>query len=728
MTRERVAVLGGGIAGLTTAWELTRTEALRSRYEVTVYQLGWRLGGKLASGREGPEVRNVEHGLHVWFGFYDNAFNLLFELYDSWDKDPRNPFQRWEDVMKPRSYTPIGYQDEEERWQYFPQLWASTDEAPGGEDVNPSLWDVISGLLSAIENWFFHPEAGVARKRSAFAPPEHVLAVFREVIDVLADEEAEVRALAERGPLGSLFRALCRFIRDIERDVARFTVRHFNALRWLLRKISDEVEEEIAESTGSERMYWMFAEYAIAMLNGLLNPAYDILEDGDLNRINHLEFTAWMRENGCAEVVLDSTFMRVLYEAIFQYTDGDRRRPDMEAGTALRLILRLIFTYKGAVMYEVQGGMGDLLIAPLYEALTARGVRFEFFQRVERLELSDDKKNVERVRIRVQAETKAENGPYRPTFVVDYGPVWPSHPLWEQLEGGEAMKAAGVDFESKWEAWPPAGERVLERGTHFDAVVLAIALGAFKKLNDEDDTIVDELTAHAPKFDAMCQNLGLVPSQAVQLWMDRDLARLRFDYRRAGLAGELPALVNGPPPLDIWADMTQVLEVEQWRGNRPRSVHYFCGVYDTQLYKEPASRTDTGRRAAAEVRALGIAWLEAYTGYLWPGAARPGSWEVDWSTLHDDEGREGAARFDAQFVKANVDPTDCCVQSMTNTCQYRLAPGDSGFDNLYLAGTWTRTGVNASCVEGAVMSGMGAARAITGAPRRIIGWSWLQKW
>ena len=60
---------------MTAAFELTATPELRERFEVTVYQLGWRLGGKGASGRNLDSGERIEeHGLHVWFGFYDNAF------------------------------------------------------------------------------------------------------------------------------------------------------------------------------------------------------------------------------------------------------------------------------------------------------------------------------------------------------------------------------------------------------------------------------------------------------------------------------------------------------------------------------------------------------------------------------------------------------------------------------------------------------------------------------
>ena len=35
-------------------------------------------------------------------------------------------------------------------------------------------------------------------------------------------------------------------------------------------------------------------------------------------------------------------------------------------------------------------GMGDIVFAPMFEVLERRGVRFEFFQRVDALHLSND--------------------------------------------------------------------------------------------------------------------------------------------------------------------------------------------------------------------------------------------------------------------------------------------------------------------------------------------------
>lgn len=75
--RQRVAVLGGGAGGIAAAFALTATQALRDRFEVTVYLPGWRLGGKGASGRDRDFGRIEEHGLHIWFGFYENSFRML---------------------------------------------------------------------------------------------------------------------------------------------------------------------------------------------------------------------------------------------------------------------------------------------------------------------------------------------------------------------------------------------------------------------------------------------------------------------------------------------------------------------------------------------------------------------------------------------------------------------------------------------------------------------------
>jgi uncharacterized protein with NAD-binding domain and iron-sulfur cluster len=89
---------------MVAAFELTRPE-LAGRFEVTVYQPGWRLGGKGASGRglNGASRRIEEHGLHVWFGFYENAFAVMRDAYQELaaNGDTAGPFRTVWDASRP---------------------------------------------------------------------------------------------------------------------------------------------------------------------------------------------------------------------------------------------------------------------------------------------------------------------------------------------------------------------------------------------------------------------------------------------------------------------------------------------------------------------------------------------------------------------------------------------------------------------------------------------------
>ncbi|EIE25948.1 zeta-carotene desaturase [Coccomyxa subellipsoidea C-169] len=66
----KVAIVGSGLAGLSTAVEL-----LDQGYEVDVYESRPFIGGKVASWQK--DGNHVEMGLHVFFGCYFNLFRLM---------------------------------------------------------------------------------------------------------------------------------------------------------------------------------------------------------------------------------------------------------------------------------------------------------------------------------------------------------------------------------------------------------------------------------------------------------------------------------------------------------------------------------------------------------------------------------------------------------------------------------------------------------------------------
>ena len=166
----------------------------------------------------------------------------------------------------------------------------------------------------------------------------------------------------------------------------------------------------------------------------------------------------------------------------------------------------------------------------------------------------------------------------------------------------------------------------------------------------------------------MVEHLGTIYTQAFQVWMSAAMDELGVDWPQATTGGYLE-------PFDTYADMRQLIEREDW-GPRVRSIGYFCNVMPT-----PAglpSRADTGLpdRAAKQVKANALEFLRTAMAPLWPGGVLRYPTEFRWELLvDDDESATGAARFDSQFWRANVDPSERYVLSLPGTSQYRLDAG-----------------------------------------------------
>ena len=95
--------------------------------------------------------------------------------------------------------------------------------------------------------------------------------------------------------------------------------------------------------------------------------------------------------------------------------------------------------------------------------------------------------------------------------------------------------------------------------------------------------------------------------------------------------------------------------------------------------------------------------LSGKSSHVWPDQF---GGRFDWMIFDQLRGTKRFLSRHAQVYLANVDPSSCCVGSAAGSTQWRLGTDASGFDNLYLAGTWIDTGFNTECIEAAVMSGM----------------------
>lgn len=736
MTKKKIAILGGGMAALATAYELTRTPELQALHDVTIHQMGWRLGGKAASGRDALG-RNLEHGLHVWFGCYANVFHIVQDIYAKRTPPPGCPLQTWQDVAKPQLYTPIGVKTDA-GWSYFPLTWPTNDGTPGigGVEMTPAeawqtMWNlfvlVVRGVLDHLLGL---PQAAPAPVQPDALPSSFAATALGRLVD---DELGRAKALFDRAErdglaLHEMLDAGALWLKGMLVEPAALDEAHVR--QWL--DLHRRLQASFASAAASVQAQVAGTPFAIELqvvgelidiaIAGATGYFLDIvLPDQPFESIDALDFRAWLVKHGGDEkIVAESTVTRIVYDTLFQYADGDVARPSYAAGTAMGVIARLIGTFKGAMMWDIQTGMGEAVVAPLYEALQAAGVKVRFFSKVTRLDLSDDGRRIDKVHIARQADTL--QGDYRPTFWLESEKLtcWRTEPDWDQLKDGARMKAAGVNFEGHWCDWPTAGDEVLTAGEDFDTVVLAISMGAYKPLNSEP-TMCDALLARGGRFADFVKNIGIVPTQALQLWSNKTVDELGWTTGKA-------ATVSGPEYLNIWADMTQVLAVEPAVGfEKPKSLHYLCGTYATTLYRRPSTETGTPVEALTELHGTTVAWLNDASPCLWP-AAHGTDGKFVYDVLSDfGSGAQGEARLDQQFLRANIDPTECCVLSAAGTTQYRLHPLESGYDNLVLAGEATRHGFNTTAIEGAVMSGMAASRAICGQPAVIVGYDFLQR-
>ncbi|MEO1592061.1 MAG: NAD(P)-binding protein [Cyanobacteria bacterium J06632_22] len=761
-TRQKIAVLGGGIGSLSTVYELTSQPGWEALYDITVYQLGWRLGGKGASGRnvkpeqpgQEPNYRIEEHGLHIFFGFYENAFRIMKDCYEELGED--GPFSSVEDAFKPHDFIVLEdyFNGQWHPWRFnFPrnslkpweassptQLWqhlisaliliyrvwensevlgTTSPACPMGQGSMPqgsmpqgSMPNVLEAPFKQIyrnleaiglttgavvgslsEHWdqtlfenpaknpTSHPQPrGIAEENRQKSEPWPHLAnegIYLHLAKELAQALPENHRHLSQAHPSVLLKLIERFMEELE-DLWRNRINEHPDLR----------RELIIINYGLANIRALLAE------GGLFKPSLDFLDQYDYNE--------WLQRYGAWDETLQSPMVRSIYDLVYAYPKGDIRQPQLAAGVALRIVINIFFRYKGAVMWKMQAGMGDTIFAPLYKVLKRRGVKFEFFNRVTALHLSDDQSRIERIDINSQVDLIQD---YDPLIRVKGLLCWPSEPNYEfiQPEQATALQANNINLESFWTAWreqeTPYTLQVRSEANpegEFDTVLFGISLGAVPYLCDEfltaDKTPAARETSE--KWRNLVEQVQTVTTQGDQFWLTPTLSQLGWT---------MPSAVVGTyvEPLDTYADMTHLLPQENWTAeNTPHNLAYFTGVA-ADPGMPPASDHDFPARAQAQFETQVALFLDNHIGALWPEATPP-----------DNPDGLDRSLLVSQYLRLNIFPTERYVMSLPGSTQYRLKADESGFDNLYLTGDWIRNGFNAGAIEPTVISGLQTARAI----------------
>ena len=687
-----VAVIGGGCASMTAALELSHPKH-QGRFTVTVYQEGWRLGGKGASGR-GPSGRVEEHGLHVWLGFYDNAFRMMRACYDELAATGTSPYGDWREAFVPQSVMGLFATTEQHGWQkwvgHFPPRpgLPGDPQTPGEMHSLPRYIAKALRLLRALlletdvnRHGGTHPSADDLRDPNKLRAAAQTL-LSRGLFTTAA-------ALAEA--IGLLGTAIGMLPAPFDAAILQLAGKVAAGLRqWLETNV-------LAEDR--HRHVWEILDLVLAILVGTVRFGL-LTNPKGLDAIEDHECRDWLRMNGASERSLNSPFVNGLYDLALAYEDGDRNKPRLAAGQALRGALRMFFGYRGALYWRMRSGMGDVVFAPIYEVLRRRGVRFRFFHRLTNVGLPPrgPADHVASLTFDIQAET-TDGREYSPLKPVQGRPCWPSHPDWSQLNGGDT----GHDLESHWDRHR-VGTQTLHVTRDFDFVVLGVSIGAIPH-------VCREIVSRDKRWRQMTESVKTVASQAFQIWLTQDLARLGWPSP--------PDIVSAfVKPFDTWCDMAHVVPEEAW-AEPPATSVYFCGVLPDPA--EPPSDDDAlyPARRRAEVRDRAAAFLADTARHLWPNAYDAGE-NFRWNLLADATGsadtRDGPERFATQYWRANVNPSDRYVLNVPGSSRHRISPLDNTYDNLTIAGDWTSCGFNEGCVEAAVMSGLLAAHALSGLP------------
>jgi uncharacterized protein with NAD-binding domain and iron-sulfur cluster len=644
------------------------------------------------------------------------------ECYDELGRAPGAPLRTVDEAFEPASLFIV----EEQRgdgWLPWLATFPEDDDRPGtGRAQLPSLWECLIRALELARSFL----ASVDARQSGQSAPALEFAIAGRapagVIDPLELLDSAARRLwgwmraVVRTTYDSALAAALALTASLDADVSRHDTGAHDRLLELVDVAADLARRDLPrpdQLSDAARREWYLADILLACVRGVLRNRLLIHPDG-LDAVDDDDFVDWLIRNGAAPASARCALVKtVVYDLQFAYQNGDGATPRCSAATALRGLIRLFFTYRGAIAWKMRAGMGDVVFAPLWAVLEKRGVRFEFFHRVEALRLSENGHRIARIEVTRQVELRDPQAGYRPLIDVKGLPCWPNAPLVGQLIDAEDLSRRPEEVESFWSRRRTAGTVTLEDGKDFDIVVLAIPVGAHPY-------ICRDLMERSPAWQGMVDNLETIYTQAFQLWLSVTMERLGCDWPQATTGGYRE-------PFDTYADMRQLIVSEDWQPpNSVEAIAYFCNAMPTPRQLPDRGDYSLPEEAHLKVQRTVVDFLRDQMPPLWPrGVERyPTGFRWDW-LVGDGPDVQGEARFDSQFWRANIDPSERYVLSLPGTARHRLAPDRSGYENLFLAGDWTRCGLNAGCVESAVISGRVAAHAIGGSPplKEIVGYS-----
>ncbi|MEM9520939.1 MAG: NAD(P)-binding protein [Actinomycetota bacterium] len=693
-SKATIHILGGGPSGLSTAFHLTSPDFnpdWRDRYRVVVHQLGWRLGGKGATGRNAEMGDRIEeHGIHLFGNMYANALHMMNSAYGELGTGDMA------DEFEP-SNTQLVSTFRHGGWQgYGGSLphndgtpWETSSAIATPEQLFESLKVTVEGILQG--QVLARPGMGPQRQPNLLDRLESVgHTAFIGLTSALSEGIHRLFHHEHENPLERLLEEAAHVISRLERQVEH----------------SDDEVSDLA--------FWMLIQIDLiaTCIRGTLDDG--VLTDG-IDVIDHVPYREWLETHGCHALTLGSGLPQAIPNTCMSYPMGNTTGlPTMAASAYLTFVLRQLLA-PGNAAYFFKVSTGETIILPIYDALVQRGVEFEFFHKVTNVVPSADGSRVEAIVYEQQARTH-DGSPYQPVRTLDDGQrVWPNAPLYDQLTEGDTWRDHQINPESWWADW--TGEEttlLLEPG---DQVVVALPPAVQRLVCKEASD------AKAP-WKTMLAEVRSTPTEALQLWTKASTEELGWP--------KLPALGRwmSPtflPPLFAVADFSRSLPYENWPADGPKGLLYFCGPL--QLPDPEPGFDDHDFPARMKQQVFGqVSQLMLSLANLLPEAGKdtayPQALNPDLLWCAADDSATGINRMRQQYYRANIDPNERYTLSEPGKLKYRLKAWESGYDNVALSSDAIYTGFNIGSFEGSVMSGMLASAALVGSPTidQVIGY------
>lgn len=682
----RVAILGSGPAALSTAFQLTEPE-VAGKFDVTIYQMGWRSGGLCAGGRVLPELWVNQNGTHYLFGCYEEALYLLRRCCDELIAHGDLRFGSFADQLIARSTVVMKhhYKGDWHNWTiHFPEF-----NQPVGKTGAPfGPVNIFKIAIKRIIDWITigeftdsilaaNPNLGFLAQTALRADLAKIHFTGQGLLKLLDNVEADTPGIID----------------DLVRD-------GFLVLLLGLRKALSLFMRPLSDLNIRMCQDWILIDLALTCAIGALRD--DAVNEHLVAKLDNIDFKAWLRHHGAEPHTVDSPPVDLWYDAMASFEKGDFARPLCAAGAALSCLGQILFNYQGAISWQMRHEVADTLVGPIVANLKRRGVKFVYFHRV--WELHTNGHQVHKVTLERQVELNSgDPASYDPFFyplpaVGSAGPrpLWPDTPNMDQIKTIYAADHALDRFYC-----PRAGVEVsLEQGRDYDVLVSALSGPTLK-------WYAAQLGPYFPRWHDLFANLRSVETQGLRLWFKGTLPEMGWDLGP-------PILSSFVLPFATWEDPSPVLATQIWPTPAPQTVsHLFGPLPFDPNWPDPqdvlAGQTYLDAQQA-KTQATGDHWLATQVGALWPCVTLSGTEALDTNTCARPAAIS-AANGPGQ-LRANSGPDQGYLWLYPGSWRYRVAASKSGIKDFYTAGDWMATSFPCGSVEGAAIAGRDTALAI----------------